>query len=608
VPSLARDTMIDGRYRVLERLGAGGMADVYAAEDQELGRRVALKLLYRHLAESGSFAERFRREASSAAGLQHPNIVGIFDRGEWDGTYYIAMELIQGRTLKDVIRERGPAPPDAAVDIVLQILRAARFAHQRGVVHRDIKPHNVMIDEEGRVKVTDFGIARAGASDMTETGSVMGTAQYLSPEQAQGRPVDARSDLYSIGIVLYELLTGTVPFDAESPVTVALKQVSEQPVPPMDRNPAVPPALDAVVMHALEKDPANRYPNADAFIEALLAARAKPQEILAPPPPPVVPIEEELEEEDRRSRRWWLWLLALLALLAIAFGLYELLTPTQAAVPNVIGRQSATASQILQNRGFEVDVVTVTSATVPRDTVAGQSPRPGVMADEGSVVTINVSGGPGQVAVPNVEGTAVSDARDQLKAAGLKSKVQKQFSDTVPRGDVISASPAPGTTVDRGTTVTLQASRGKEQVAVPNVEGKTEDNARNAIEGAGLRVGNVTQEASDKPAGTVLSQSPAANKHVDKGSAVDLTVAKGVTVPDVTDKPEDEARATLEGAGFTVKVRKRDVTDPTQDGVVLEQTPVADEERPKGSRVTIVVGQVPATPTPTASPTATPTI
>jgi eukaryotic-like serine/threonine-protein kinase len=212
--SIQRDTIIDGRYRVIKRLGSGGMADVYSAEDQQLGRRVALKLLYHRLAEDEQFVERFRREASSAAGLQHPSIVSIFDRGEWDGTYYIAMEYVEGRTLKDIIRERGPAPPEAAVDVVLQILRAARFAHQRGVVHRDIKPQNVLVDGEGRIKVADFGIARAGASDMTETGSVMGTAQYLSPEQAQGRPVDARSDLYSIGIVLYEMITGRVPVDA----------------------------------------------------------------------------------------------------------------------------------------------------------------------------------------------------------------------------------------------------------------------------------------------------------------------------------------------------------------------------------------------------------
>src|SRR4051794_15916217 len=294
------------------------MADVYCARDEQLGREVALKVLYRHLAENVDFVERFRREASSAASLQHPSIVSIFDRGEWDGTYYIAMELIRGRTLKDVIRERGPAPSDAAVDIVLQILRAARFAHQRGVVHRDIKPQNVLIDEDGRVKVTDFGIARAGASDMTETGSIMGTAQYLSPEQAQGRPVDARSDLYSIGIVLYELLTGRVPFDGEAPVSVALKQVSEAPVPPREIDPTIPPALEGVVLRALEKDPARRFADADEFIEALHAARLAPDDVVIVPP--AEPIEEILEEDDRRSRRWWLWLLAALALAAIAFG------------------------------------------------------------------------------------------------------------------------------------------------------------------------------------------------------------------------------------------------------------------------------------------------
>src|SRR5215218_10941097 len=214
MPAIAPDTLVDGRYRIIRRLGSGGMADVYSAEDTQLGREVALKVLYRRLAEDDEFVERFRREASAAAGLQHPNVVQVFDRGEWDGTYYIAMEFLPGRSLKEAVRDDGPLDPDAAVEITLGVLKALRFAHRRGIVHRDIKPHNVMLDAEGRVKVTDFGIARAGASDMTETGSIMGTAQYLSPEQAQGHPVDARADLYSIGVVLYELLTGRVPFDA----------------------------------------------------------------------------------------------------------------------------------------------------------------------------------------------------------------------------------------------------------------------------------------------------------------------------------------------------------------------------------------------------------
>jgi beta-lactam-binding protein with PASTA domain len=595
------DMIIDGRYRVIRRLGSGGMADVYCAEDQQLGRRVALKLLYRGLSEDAQFVERFRREASSAAGLQHPNIVSIFDRGEWDGTYYIAMEYIEGRTLKDIVRERGPAPPDAAVDIVLQILRAARFAHQRGVVHRDIKPHNVLIDDEGRVKVTDFGIARAGASDMTETGSIMGTAQYISPEQAQGHPVDARSDLYSIGIVLYELLTGRVPFDGDSPVTVAVRQVNEAPVPPMDVNPAVPPALDAVVLRALEKDPAHRFADADEFIEALHAARVAPQEIPPPLPPPAA-----LVEEERRGMRWWLWLLILLALAAIAVGLYLTLRPEEVAVPNVVGQKSANASQILKNRGLEVDIEQVVNADVPRDEVAAQDPRPGTLADEGSTVRLTVSSGPGQAAVPDVAGLSRADAEDRLTEAGFKTDVQNVFSDDVRKGRVVETSPPQGTLVEAGTTVTLRVSRGPEQVAVPGVVGDTEQNARSAIEGAGLRVGKVTQEESDEETGTVTAQDPGEGEQVAKGSAVDLTVATGTPVPDVVDRTEEEARAALADAGFEVRVRERAVDAEDEDGVVLEQTPDAGEEEPQGTQVTIVVGRLEtATPTPTASPSPT---
>ena len=297
---------------------------------------MAVKLLYRRFAEDSEFVERFRREASSAAGLQHPNIVGVFDRGEWDGTYYIAMEYLQGHTLKQLVREHGAMPPDLAVDITLQVLRAAKFAHKRGVVHRDIKPHNVILDEEGRAKVTDFGIARAGASDMTETGSIMGTAQYLSPEQAQGQPVSPRSDLYSIGVMLYELLTGRVPFDAESPVTIALKHVSEPPVPPAELNPAIPPALEAVVLRALEKDPARRFADADEFAAALLEARERPTVVALEPYP--MPDEPFVEEERREPPRWWLWLLALLLLAALAVGAYLLLQPEEQAGPGR-GRQ-----------------------------------------------------------------------------------------------------------------------------------------------------------------------------------------------------------------------------------------------------------------------------
>src|SRR6516225_2305169 len=270
---IASGTMIDGRYKVVSRLGSGGMADVYLAEHEHLGRKVALKLLHRRFAEDPGFVERFRREAQAAAGLQHPNVVSVYDRGAFDGTYYIAMEYLPGRSLKQLIRDEAPLDPVRSIDITIQILKAARFAHRRGVIHRDLKPQNVMIGESDQAKVTDFGIARAGASDMTETGSILGTAQYLSPEQAQGHAVSASSDLYSIAVVLYEMLTGHVPFDAESAVTIALKHVSEMPTQPTRFNAAIPSELEQVVMWALNKNPADRPKDADQFIAALEAAR-----------------------------------------------------------------------------------------------------------------------------------------------------------------------------------------------------------------------------------------------------------------------------------------------------------------------------------------------
>ncbi|MEA2425439.1 MAG: eukaryotic-like serine/threonine-protein kinase, partial [Thermoleophilaceae bacterium] len=255
---VAENTMVDGRYRITGRIGTGGMADVYCAHDEHLGRDVALKMLHRRFAQDQDFVERFRREASAAAGLQHPNVVGVFDRGEYDGTYYIAMEFLRGRTLKDVINQSAPLDQERALDITTQILRAAGFGHRRGVIHRDFKPQNVIVDEEDRVKVTDFGIARAGASEITETGSIMGTAQYLSPEQAQGTAAEEVSDLYSIGVMLYEMLTGALPFGGESAVAIALRHLTEPPPPMRPQRPDLSPGLEGVVMQALAKDPAQR--------------------------------------------------------------------------------------------------------------------------------------------------------------------------------------------------------------------------------------------------------------------------------------------------------------------------------------------------------------
>ncbi|MBV9471971.1 MAG: serine/threonine protein kinase, partial [Solirubrobacterales bacterium] len=431
MPEIAPDTLIDGRYRVLSRLGAGGMADVFLAEDQQLGRRVALKLLYRRFAEDPGFVERFRREAQAAAGLQHPNVVSVYDRGGYDGTYYIAMEYLPGRSLKQLIRQEAPLEPVRAIDITLQILKAARFAHRHGVIHRDLKPHNVIVDDSDQAKVTDFGIARAGASDMTETGSIMGTAQYLSPEQAQGHAVSAGSDLYSVGVVLYELLTGRVPFDAEAAVTIALKHVSESPLAPSVINPGVPPELEQVVLWSLNKNPADRPTDADQLITALEQAKAAivsgvsgqhtssmaalagvgavGGEFLAPPtdtvsatsPPVFGPLAGDgagvLTEPPpgprRRRTSPWLWGV-LVALLIVGAGVaaYLISRPTKKPVPVVIGQTLNVARTQLQNAGFAVSVLNV-SSNEPVGQVIGEAPPGGAKADEGATITLTVSQG-----------------------------------------------------------------------------------------------------------------------------------------------------------------------------------------------------------------------
>src|SRR5438128_770348 len=385
-------TTIDGRYRVLSRVGSGGMADVYLAEDELLGRGVAVKLLHHHFAEDQEFVERFRREASSAAALSHPNIVAIFDRGEWRDTYYIAMEYVAGRSLKTIVREQGALDAALAIDIVSQILGAARFAHRRGVIHRDLKPHNVLLDDDGRARVTDFGIARAGASDMTLTGSIMGTAQYLSPEQAQGHAVGATSDLYSVGVILYELLTGVVPFEGETAVAIAFKQVAADPRPPSALNPAVPAGLDAIVLRALAKDPARRYASADEFLDAL--AR-EPQALPAPDAATRAAAGLVISENPRRGGRV---AKGTRVSIAVSSG------PGSAAVPSVERLSVARALARLRAAGFKPATKSQPNASLAQGTVIGTDPPAGLVALVGSAVTVLVSSGPAQVRVPDVVG------------------------------------------------------------------------------------------------------------------------------------------------------------------------------------------------------------
>ena len=637
---IAEGTVIDGRYRVLSKLGAGGMADVYCAEDTHLGRKVALKLLHARFAQDQEFVERFRREASSAAGLQHPNVVGVYDRGEFDGTYYIAMEYCEGRTLKDIVA-RTALDPARAIAITKQMLVAARFAHRRNVIHRDLKPHNVIIDDEDNVKVTDFGIARAGASDITEVGAIMGTAQYLSPEQAQGRPVTEASDLYSIGVVLFEMLTGKAPFDGDSAVAVALKHVNQPAPSPRETVPALPAELEAVVLKALAKDPAQRYGDADSFIKDLevvesrlrqgpvdvestavfapLAATTAPTALapvptaaaeppvvrppdaeLVPPPPPA--IEEPPGGPPDESRRRWLAAgllggLAVLALLAfLLFGSADKVT-----VPPVVGQTLEQARQRVDRAGLDVEVKRRTDQA-PRDFVFEQSPNPGQEVDEGSVVTLFVSNGPSTVRVPDVVGQEEADARRRLRRADLRPDVEREASTKVAAGIVMRTDPGPGRPAERDSAVTLVVSSGPDKVSVPSVIGETQEDAVARLREEGLSP-IVRERASSEPVDTVIEQTPASGQEVEEGSSVTIFVSNGEVreVPDVTGSPQSEAEADLDDAGFGVNVRTRSTDQPDEEGIVLSQSPRGGVERREGATVTITVGEA-APPVPEETP------
>jgi eukaryotic-like serine/threonine-protein kinase len=637
------ETVIDGRYRVISRLGSGGMAEVYLAQDQLLGREVAVKVLHHHFAEDQEFVERFRREASSAAALSHPNIVGIFDRGEWNGTYYIAMEYVAGRSLKSIVREGGAMEPGAAIDIVVQILRAAQFAHKRGVIHRDLKPHNVILDEEGRARVTDFGIARAGASDMTLTGSIMGTAQYLSPEQAQGFSVSAASDLYSIGVILYELLSGAVPFEGETAVAIAFKQVSAEPRPPSELNPALPPSLDAIVLRALAKDPAQRYTDAGELIAALeherqalpalsAATVANPRGDGAGHPPPgghggagsllLAPggrFDDGYGEppEGERRTRWLLWALAALLVAGVAILALLLLAPSggQVHVPQVVGQTEQAASAALKRAGLTPAPSLAPSANVEAGRVIREAPSAGTLVRKGSRVSIVISGGPTSAALLNVEGLTPAQAVAKLRKAGFKPTTKTEPSSTIAAGKVIGTEPSAGTEVRLGSPVTVLVSSGPEAVRVPDVVGQPRSAAEATLTGAGLALGTVTQRVSSTQApGTVLSQSPAAGSSARAGDKVNLTVAqasKEAVVPNVVGQSEAPAAAALGEAGFKPKTVPANTTDQAQVGVVLRQSPAAGTHARKGSSVTIAIGALgpvttPTTPTPAPTTPTTP--
>ena len=637
-------TLFDGRYQVVRKLGAGGMANVYLAEDQELGRRVAIKILNDRHANDEQFVERFRREAKNAAALSHPNIVSIYDRGEAEGTYYIAMEYLDGRSLKELINSRGPAPLNVAIEYVRQILSALRFAHRHGIVHRDIKPHNVLVDADGRVKVTDFGIARAGASQMTEAGSIVGTAQYLSPEQARGTAVDQRSDLYSLGIVLYELVTGKLPFNGDTPVEIAMKHLSQTPELPSSIRPELPHELDLVVTRALAKDPDQRYQSAeemDADLERLargaqvsaeteesatqiMRAPTGPMSATAatmitpprrgsyaPVPPLPPPVYYDLDEPIHR-RPVWPWIAAFLFVVGAAVGgwfLYAQITHKLASnkvipVNYYVGMREAQARAKITADGFEPRVNHHSSLKTAAGFVFRQDPISGNRIHKGDPVRIWVSTGVPKVEVPDVVGKQSTDAVSALNDAHLKPDVHEVASGT-PVGQVTAQDPAAGTQQPQGSSVRINVSKGPTPVSVPSVVGEPIATATSALQAQGFKV-SPTYVDSNQPANNVISQSPAAGSSAGKGSVVSLTVSNGPktsTVPDVTSLDLGSAQQTLSDSGFGNRVVFEDTSDPNSEGLVLSQTPPGGTQLKPGGNVTLTVGRYPTTPPPTTTDT-----
>ncbi len=632
------------------------MAEVYKSTDEVLGRTVAVKVMLPQYASDPTFAARFKQEAQSAANLQSPYIVNIYDWGQdsVDGTYYIVMEYVRGTDLKTAIQQRGAINQRKAAEIASQVCAALSVAHGYDIIHRDIKPHNIMVQPDGNSKVMDFGIARSSGSSMTQTGSVLGTAYYISPEQAQGRQLTAATDLYSLGVVLYETITGQVPFDAPDAVAVALKQVNEEPLPPTELNPDIDPELEAIVLRALEKDPLDRYATAEQMRTALnnyLAGRPIDANVDAPAaktrvmgaalpvisssaaqPPTntaVMPVAgmngqqvlsmrsaaRAKEEADRKKRNRMIIIavIATIACLAIIGGILWAVMggggPSKVEVPDVVGLTQTEARDKILAAGLRVGDTTIEAHdTVEEGKVIKTDPSAKTKVDPNTQIKLTVSSGPkppDKVKVPSVLGKTADEAEDLLTKAGLNPKRgEEQFNATYPEKQVCVQSIAPNTEVDAGTTVTYNVSRGKERTSVPGITNKTESQAKEALEAQGLKLGEVTKVASDNvPKDQIISQDPTAGTMVDTGTVVNVEVSTGpemAKIPDdIVGMSADEAESELKALGFTVKREEKTLAataPPENVGKVSACNPKPGTEVKKGSTVTITVGVMAQTP------------
>ncbi|WP_031162756.1 Stk1 family PASTA domain-containing Ser/Thr kinase [Streptosporangium roseum] len=626
--------LLDGRYRVESRIARGGMATVYLALDIRLDRTVAVKVMHRSLAEDPSFVRRFIGEAKSVASLSHPNVVHVFDQGTDGDNVYLSMEYVPGRTLRDVLRARGRLPAREALEVMIPVLAALGAAHQAGLVHRDVKPENVLLSDDGRVKVVDFGLARAiEATNQTRTGVMIGTIGYMSPEQVTSGATDARSDVYSAGIMLFELLTGRQPYEGDTPMSVAYRHVHDTVPAPSALLPGTPPLLDTLVAQATARDPATRPADATALLVAAVDAhRMLPRESgpvpsvpvgpaqspdSAPPPANQTLIQPRVDlltspapgvaEPAPRARRglrpnWFLIALAVVMVIAVGVTGWMFSQTTTVTVPSLVGKNVTIAEGEARRLGFLVEVGKAENdEKVPKGTVLRTDPVAGTETEGKTKLVLIASAGPKRVAVPNVVGLDENSARAKLAEVGLVvDDVRKQASETVPRGQVMRTSPAVGNPVREGSKIDLVKSAG---LVMPDVKGMPRDQADAMLRSAGFNPQFVEQTDSATPC-TVIAQDPQPNAEIDKGAVVRLTLSqcnngewrwpwendgdngggddKIVIIPNVMFKDVKAAREELRVAGMRVKIKK----GPGR-GVVLAQIPPGGQQAPPGTEVTL---------------------
>lgn len=557
------------RYELQELIGGGGMADVYKAQDKLLDRAVAVKILHQQYANDAEFVEKFRREATAAAKLAHPNIVNIYDVGEDGGSQYIVMEYVSGPTLKEVIQQKGCLEPIEAVRIAKEIASALESAHRNNLVHCDIKPHNILVMPDGHIKVTDFGIARAvSASTMTYSGSVMGSVHYFSPEQAKGTVITTKSDVYSLGVVLYEMLTGQLPFNGETSVSIALQHLQEEPVPIRQINPSIPPVLEAIVQKAMSKDPADRPSSTELYADlnqakAMLADRGTSQEAVSNDPfatrmiPRITPemmAEQRSErpankpigsredyqpqyqpQEEKSIFKSKSFIAVLVGILLMGFFVGSFLSfgkfwsSAEINVPDVVGKSSVVAQQILEDKNLRVKIVEANDDSVPAGQVVSQYPEAGAKVKEQRLVTITVSKGGQELTMPDLKSMSRSNAEEKLKKMGLKIGAVFEENSKEPAGTVINQDPRSGSKITKGQTVDITVSLGekKKEVTVQNYTGLSVDSAKSNLEANGLSLGGISEETSTKPKGTVIGQSPAAGSTTTEGGSVSLIISSG---------------------------------------------------------------------------------